>query len=470
MSTTTGRELWRLGAGDLAAAIREKRVSSREAVQAHLDRIDAVNPKVNAVVRVLADSALQAADGADRRLRAGEETGPLHGVPLTVKENVDLAGSPTTQAVAVLAEAVPAIDAPHVAHLRAAGAIPIARTNLPDFALRWHSDNALYGPTRNPWDASRTPGGSSGGEAVALATGMTPLGVGNDLGGSLRWPAQCGGICSLKPTLGRIPQATVIEPADPPISIQLMAVQGPMARRVGDLRLALEVMSRPSPRDPWYVPAPLTGAAPDRPTRVALVVDPAGQGTSQQVAGGIRRAAEALSAAGYAVEEVDPPEVARAAETWTSMLGAEIRVMWPLMEPLVSGDANLFMHTFLGMIPPVEMVEYVQTFIVREALGRAWAEFQERHPLIVAPVGTEPPFLVGADLTAEGIGAIAASMRMVVPVNLLGLPAVAVPTGVAEGLPQVVQVIGPRFREDLCLEAAQAIEDACGLVTPIEPR
>jgi len=140
------------------------------------------------------------------------------------------------------------------------------------------------------------------------------------------------------------------------------------------------------------------------------------------------------------------------------------------MEPLVCDDANLFMRTFLGLIPPVEMAEYVQTFMVRQALGRAWAEFQERYPLIVAPIGTEPPFVVGADLTADGISAIAASMRMVVAVNLLGLPAVAVPTGVADGLPQVVQVIGPRFREDPCLDAAQAIEDACGLVTPIEPR
>src|SRR5439155_2029018 len=142
----------------------------------------------------------------------------------------------------------------------------------------------------NPWDAARTAGGSSGGEAAALATGMTALGVGNDLGGSLRWPAQCNGISSLKPTLGRIPSASAIEPVDPPISIQLMAVQGPMARRVADLRLALEAMSRPSPRDPWYVPAPLAGEPPPQPVRVALVVDPAGQGVSEQVAGGVRRA------------------------------------------------------------------------------------------------------------------------------------------------------------------------------------
>jgi amidase len=464
---TTGTELWGFGASELAAAIRERRVSSREAVQAHLDRIEAVGPRVNALVRVLGEEALSAADAADARLGAGEDVGPLHGVPITVKENVDLAGTPTTQGVAVFAEAVPAIDAPHIAHLRRAGAIPIGRTNLPDFALRWHTDNALYGPTRNPWDASRTPGGSSGGEGVALATGMTPLGVGNDLGGSLRWPAQCSGICSLKPTQGRIPTATVLEPADSPMSIQLMAVQGPMARHVADLRLALRVMSQPSARDPWYVPAPLIGEA--RPARVALLVDPAGQAASPHVAEGVRKAAAALGDAGYQVEEVEPPEVARAARTWLDLLGADLRVMWPLMAPLVSADANLFMTTFLGLYPPVDEAEYLQTCMARQALGRAWGEFQETYPLIVAPISTQPPFPVGRDLHADGIQAILATMPMVVTVNLLGLPAAAVPAGVAEGLPQVVQVIGPRFREDLCLAAAEAIEEACGIPTPIDP-
>jgi amidase len=430
-SGTTGTELWGMGAAELAAAVRERRVSSREAVQAHLDRIEALEPRVNAVVRVLGEEALAAADDADRRLRAGEEVGRLHGVPITVKENIDLAGVPTTQAVAALSGAVPAVDAPHVAHLRGAGAIPIGRTNLPDFALRWHTDNAVYGATRNPWDASRTPGGSSGGEGAALATGMTPLGVGNDLGGSVRWPAQCNGICSLKPTLGRIPQATVIEPADAPISIQLMAVQGPMARHVADLRVALEIMSRPSARDPWHVAMPLTGAP--QPARVGLLVHPAGAPTSPQIGAGVRRAADVLSAAGYEVEEVEPPDVLRAADTWQQMLGAEIRVMWQIMSPLASDDANRFMGLLMDLIPPLDMAGYLQTFMVRQALCRAWAEFQQTYPLVVAPVATEPPFAVGADLTAEGIDAIRASMPMVVAVNLLGLPAVAVPAGVEDG-------------------------------------
>lgn len=470
MKATTGTELWSLGAAELAAAIRERRASSREVVEAHLTRIDSVNQQVNAVTTVLAERARLAADEADRRLAAGEPLGVLHGVPVTVKENIDLAGSSTTWAVAALKDAIPAIDAPQVAHVLDAGAIPIGRTNLPDFALRWHSDNALYGAVRNPWDASRTPGGSSGGEGAALATGMTALGLGNDLGGSLRWPAQCNAICSIKPTLGRIPQATVVEPVDGPVSIQLMSVQGPMARRVADLRLALEVMSRPSVRDPWYVPAPAKGEALPAPIRVALVSDPAGQGTSTHVAAGVRKAAEALTAAGYTVEAVEPPEVARAAETWMTMLGADIRLMWPLMSPLVSEDANRFMSTLLDAYPEIDAGTYMQTFMARQAIARAWGEFQLTHPLILAPVSTEPPFAVGADLTPDGVQAIVRSMRMVVTVNLLGLPAAAVPTGITDGLPQGVQVIGPRFREDLCLDAAEAIENACGIPTPIDPR
>jgi hypothetical protein len=224
-------ELWRKSAVELAAMIRDREVSSREVIQAHLDRIEAVNPHLNAIVRLLPDQALAAADAADRAVSDGTRLGPLHGVPFTVKENIDLAGTPTTQGVPALAEAVAPADAPQVERLRAAGAIPIGRTNLPDFALRVHTDSALHGLTRNPWNPQRTPGGSSGGEAAALATGMSPLGLGNDLGGSLRNPAHCCGIASIKPSTGAVPSATVIPPEDWSISFQLMAVQGVMARR-----------------------------------------------------------------------------------------------------------------------------------------------------------------------------------------------------------------------------------------------
>jgi len=241
-------ELWRKGAVELAAMIRDREVSSREVVQAHLDRVAAVNPHLNAIVRLLPDQALAAADAADRAVADGTGLGPLHGVPFTVKENIDLAGTPTTQAVPALAEAVAPVDAPQVERLRAAGAIPLGRTNLPDFGLRVHTDSALHGLTRNPWNPQRTPGGSSGGEAAALATGMSPFGLGNDLGGSLRNPAHCCGVASIKPSTGAVPFATVIPPEDLNISFQLMAVEGVMARRVADVRAAFTVMAGQHPR------------------------------------------------------------------------------------------------------------------------------------------------------------------------------------------------------------------------------
>lgn len=198
--------------GELAQAIRKKEISSREVIQAHLDRINAVNGGLNAVTVVLHEQALLAAQEADQALGKGVAVGPLHGVPMTVKENIDLANSPTTAGVVALKDAIPPLESPHVTQLKRAGAIPIGRTNQPDFALRYYTANALRGATKNPWDATRTPGGSSGGDAVALATGMTPLGLGNDYGGSLRYPSQCCGTTALRPTLGRVAWASSLAP------------------------------------------------------------------------------------------------------------------------------------------------------------------------------------------------------------------------------------------------------------------
>jgi amidase len=458
-----------MSARDLASAIRSKQVSSREVVQSHLRRIEAINPSVNAVTVVLGEQALAEAEAADRAVATRQELKPFHGVPFTIKENLDVAGTATSQGVKALAGATPALDAPNVERMRAAGAIAIGRTNLPDFALRWHTDNELRGSTINPWDRKRTPGGSSGGDAVALATGMTPFGLGNDLGGSLRWPAQCCGITSLKPTIGRIPHATTIEPVDGPISIQLMAVEGPMARRVADLRAGFEAMAGTSWRDPWTVPAPLDGPALSKPIRVALVTDPAGLGTSKQVADGVRKAARALANAGYAVDEVEPPSIELVAKTWQDILNPDLRAMWQIMSPLVGTDANRFMAAAFSVWPIPDPVTNLQSFIIRQALLRAWGEFQQKHPLVVAPIYTDVPFEVGKDLTESGVAEILRGMRMVVAINALGLPAVAVPVGVDDGIPQSVQVIGPRYREDICLDAAEALERSLGVITPIDP-
>jgi len=471
MSITTATELWRMSATDLAEAIRSRQTSSQEVIQAHLRRIEAVNPAVNAVTVVLGEHALDAAKAADRAVAAGAELPPLHGVPFTVKENIDLAGTPTTLGVKVLADAYPALDAPTVERMRAAGAIPMGRTNCPNFTLRWHTDSELWGATVNPWDRSRTPGASSGGEAAALATGMTPLGLGNDGLGSLRWPAQCCGISVLKPTLGRIPHATTIEPTDFPIGYQLTGVEGPMARRVADLHDAFEVLAGPTWRDPWSVPAPLRAPQPAKPIRVALVIDPAGQGTAKQVQDGVRKAARVLEDAGYAVEEVEPPSIVAAARTLLNMLNTpDMRAVWQRFSPLMPADTQRFMSAFYEVAGDPGPVTTMQSFVTRQTLLRAWGEFQQTHPLVVAPIFTDVPFEAGTDLDEGRVAETIRGMRMAIAVNALGLPAVALPVGIGDGLPQAVQVIGPRYREDLCLDAAAALEDRVGILTPIDPR
>jgi amidase len=468
MSMATITELWRMSATELAEAIRFNQVSSREVVEAHLRRIEEVNSSINAVTVVLAEQALDAAKAADRITTEGRELPRFHGVPVTIKENIDLVGTPTTQGTKSLAHAYPSVDAPDVERLRAAGAIPIGRTNLPTLGMRLHTDSELRGATVNPWDRSRTPGGSSGGEAAAIATGMSPLGLGNDTGGSLRWPAQCCGITTLKPTLGRIPHASSIEPADPPISSQLMGVDGPLSRRVADLRTAFEVMAGVNWRDPWTVPAPLRG--PAVPMRAAIVLDPGGLGAAPQVQEGIRNAAAALEDAGYGVDEIEPPSIAAAAKTALDMLSPDWHLWWEFMSSTADPDTKRFMTALLEAVGEPDPLTTILSFMTRESLLRAWGEFQEGHPLIVAPTCTDAPFEVGKDMTASGVADIHRGMRMALAVNALGLPAVALPVGVAEGLPQAVQVIGPRYREDLCLDAAEAIEDRLGILTPIDPR
>jgi amidase len=470
MSVTTATDLWRMSATDLAEAIRSGQASSQEVMDAHLRRIEAVNPSIHAVTVVLAEPAFDAAEAADRTLAVGEDLPPLHGVPFTVKEDIDLVGTPTTMGAKALAGSFPTQDAPVVDRLRAAGAIPIGRTNLPTLGMRLHTDSELRGATANPWDASRTPGGSSGGEAAAVATGMSPLGLGSDTGGSLRWPAQCCGIGTLKGTLGRIPHASSIEPADPPIGTQLMGAHGPLARRVSDLRVALEVIAGPTWRDPWTVPVPLRGLGTADPVRVAVVLDPAGQGTATQVEDGVRKAARALEDAGYVIDVVEPPSIDVAAKTALDMLSPDWHLWWHSMSASMPTDTKRYMLGLFEAVGDPDPLTIAMSFMSRQSLLRAWGEFQQEYPLIVAPISTDVPFEVGADLTAAGVAEIHRALRMALAISALGLPAVAIPVGIIDGLPQAVQVIGPRYREDLCLDAAQALEDRVGIITPIDPK
>lgn len=468
------QSLWKYSALELAALIARRDVSCVEVIDAHLVRIAAVNPGLNAIVRVLADEARAAAVAGDRQVASGAALGPLHGVPITVKENIDMAGLPTTWGVKALAGAVVPLDAPVVQRMRAAGTIPIGRTNLPDMALRVHTDSSLHGVTRNPWNAARTPGGSSGGEAVALATGMSALGLGNDIGGSLRNPANACGIASIRPSMGRVPDAGFVPGEDHLLSVQLMNVNGPMARRVADVRAGLLAMMGAHPRDPWSVSVPLAGVPSSRPLRVAVVAEPPGGRTDARVAAAVRRAAAALSDAGYEVVDACPPRYEEAVATWSQLLIGDFAMVMPQLMPLMGTSGAAFLSMMQAAVPPfANAAAMSQLFVQREGIARAWSQFMAEHALVLSPTWSQLPFEAGFDAASpEGAAATAEMMRPVVPANLLGLPSACVPADRDEGtgLPIGVLLTGARFRDDLCLDAAEAIEQRLPLATPIEPR
>ena len=335
-------ELWQQSASELAAMIAGKEVSSVEVIDAHLARIEQVNPHLNAITRVLADEARAGAKAADASLASGDALGPLHGVPLTVKQNIDLAGCATDNGVPAFAEAISPVDAPVVERMRAAGAIPIGRTNCPDMALRVHTDSSLHGLTRNPWDPTRTAGGSSGGEASALASGMSPIGLGNDIGGSLRNPATLlrhrlaealrrarAGV-RLRPDGGR----TGLLPAD--------ARRGPDGSE--DRRRAPRAAGPRRPRSPRSVLGAGTRSTRRCP-RAGRCVSPCwpalpGGSTDPRVADCVTAAADALADAGYDVTESGPPRFEEVLTTWFAFIGEDIRTMSPLITPIMSDDAQ----------------------------------------------------------------------------------------------------------------------------------
>jgi amidase len=456
--------LYEHSASELAELIRRREVSSREVVQAHLDRIESVNARINAVTVTLAESALAAADAAD----IAQNAGPLHGVPFTIKENIDCVGSATANGVPALATAMPAIDAPVVARMKAAGAIPIGRTNMPEMGLRLSTDNPLRGRTLNPWNPELTAGGSSGGDAVALATGMTPFGLGNDIGGSLRNPAYCNGIASLKPTQGRIPHATCIDPQDGGMAVQAMLVEGPMARSVTDLRLGLSILAGRDNRDPISVDAPLTGPEPAR-RRAALVTTMPGGSIPDVTVREIRRAGELLAAAGWEVEESLPPELEKVTEIWGNVLAIDFAVMVPMIQPVITEALAAILLQLCQRFDPGSLPNSA-VHAERSRLQRTWSAFFANYPVVVGPTWTQLPWPADADLDPKtGLDLLIDTIRFITPGNALGLPSVALPTGVSQGLPTGIQIYADLWREDLCLDAAEIVEAGVTRPTPMDP-
>ncbi len=460
-------EIWQWDAATTVDQVASGAVSTRQVVEAHLARLDAVNPQLNAVTNDIREHALVAADARDASQAAGEALGPMHGVPVTIKENIDIEGQPTPNGLPVLADVLAPGDSPLVTHLQNAGAVVIGRTNTPEMSYRWHTDNPLRGETKNPWSSQRTPGGSSGGAASAVAAGIGVLAHGNDLGGSIRQPANCCGLVGLRPSLGRVPAYNPSSPAERTLALQLMSVQGPLARSVADARLAFEIMAQRSAHDPWHIDAPTLGKALDTPIRVAATYGAASIETDPAVRTAIDTAAAHLAAAGYQIEFVDPPDLEAIVHGWQSILATETSVTaLEQLRTITSDDFQriigwLFTDEFL-----LDLAGYVQAFSQRAMLLRRWTQFLDAQPLVLAPVSQQLPFAPNDDASSQSrLEEIVAGHAPLVAVNYLGLPSVAVPVLLHESGPVGVQLIGRPLREDICLDAAQVIEDQVGVMT-----
>ena len=467
---------WSWTAAQMAGAVRDRKISARELMQSCLTRIEQVNPTLNALAEIDPDAVLAEADAADRQLAKGTGVGPLHGVPVATKINTDQKGFATSNGIAAFREMVAIEDGPPVANLRRAGAVFVGRSNSPAFALRWVTDNDVYGLTLNPWSREHTPGGSSGGAAAAVAAGMVPLAQGNDIGGSVRQPAFCCGIAGLRPTSGRIPSWNGPADADQPLSVQLMAVQGPMARSVEDLRLALDVMRSPDPRDCLHSPVPLVFAESNEPRRVGLLRDVGIAAPSPAVDAALQDSARVLRQAGYVVEEIELPLLEEAYRLWWLLGMGEFRAAMPLMEQV--GDDRIRKATsyYYEVIADwcgssLSLEAYMAGYARRGTLIARLQKFMEHYSLILLPTCTEQAFEQNADVrNVEGMRRVMQNNWSMMAISLLGFPAAAIPTGVVNGLPVGVQVMGRRFREDMVLDTCAVLEAGFGRISPIEPQ
>ncbi len=463
------QDLWKLDATELTRRVRSREVSAREATLSALARLDAVNPRLNAVIQTMPEEALAAADAVDRSLARGEPAGLLAGVPVTVKVNIDQKGFATTNGLKLQAAHRATEDSPVVSNFRKAGAVIIGRTNTPAFSLRWFTSNDIHGETFNPRDKGLTPGGSSGGASAATAAGIGAIGHGTDIGGSVRYPAYACGIHGLRPTLGRIPAWNPSLP-DRDIGPQLMAVSGPLARTVRDLRLALAAMSQGDARDPWWVPAPLEG--PPAPRRAALCIAPEGMKVAPPVVAALRDAAARLLAAGWEVEEVaEVPPLREPARLQAKLWLATLPHGGMAMAEREGEAASLAVYRHMAALTaPPDFSDYQDKQTRRLGCVRDWMLFIERYPVLLLPVSGELPFPNQADQRgAEAFSAIIEAQLVQVGLPLMGLPGLTVSTGLVGKAPVGVQLVGGRYREDLLLAAGEDIAAGGTPPSPIDP-
>jgi Asp-tRNA(Asn)/Glu-tRNA(Gln) amidotransferase A subunit family amidase len=458
-----------LPATEIVRLIGTGEVSAVDVVRAHLEQIERLEPRLHAFVDVRAEAALREASDQDSAAAAGRARGPLGGLPISVKSAIEVAGLRCETGSPSRRDTVAITDAVVVARLRAAGAIVVGTTNVAEMLMGYESDNPLHGRTASPWDLARTPGGSSGGESAAIASGMSGGGVGSDGGGSVRVPAHFTGICALKPTPGRLPSTGHQPPCLGPFS--LLGVVGPMARRVHDLRAMFSVMAGWDGNDPMAAPVPVT--PPERftePVRIGYFEDDGRTMVTRETREAVRRAAGAAEAAGHRVEAFRPAELDRAREIW-NVLFAELGLLL-LGETLDGAERTLpILEAFLAghAPPPLTGTRLLHAWIDRDELRASLLRQMDTYRILICPVAAIPAFRHGErSWSCEGttVGYLDA-MSYTQWFNALGNPAVVVPVGRSpEGLPIGVQVVARPYEEELALSVAAAIERDCGGYRP----
>jgi len=435
----------------IAELIRSGAVSPVEVAEAHLDQIGKLNPHLNAIV-TLAPDLLEKAKEAESALQRGGHVGPLHGVPVTIKDTIETAGLLSTSGSKLRADYIPAKDAPAVARLKAAGAIVLGKTNASEMAMDYTADNLVFGRTNHPLDASLTPGGSSGGEAAAIASHMSPGGLGSDLAGSIRVPAHFCGIAGLKPGAGRVPGEGQFPPSSGPYS--LGAVIGPLARTVGDLRSLFRVIVNSE--------GPRMSTLKD--LRVAWYVDDGVAPVTQETKAAVESVVASLSDAGFVTEERRAPHVERANELWLKVFSRASVVQLRKAYAGRESEGGSFVTWRLSSAddtPPASLDEYIGIWMERDQLRAEMIDWMETTPILVCPVGSTPAYkhdTLKVTLDGVSIGAFRA-FSYAQAFNLFDLPVVTIPAGKSkEGLPIGVQIVGRPFAEELILDVAEIVE------------
>ncbi|VWD55861.1 amidase [Burkholderia lata] len=462
-------ELWQLPATELAKRVRHREVSAREVADAVLDRLDAVNPAINAVIEHRPDEVRRQADEVDRAIARGDDPGPLAGVPVTVKINVDQAGFATTNGTRLQENLIARVDSPVVGNIRKAGGILLGRTNSPTFALRWFTSNLVHGHTRNPRNPSLTPGGSSGGAAAAVAAGIGPLAVGTDIGGSVRYPAYACGVHGIRPSLGRVPAFNASSP-ERAIGAQMMSTAGPIARTIDDLSLALRAFAAPDPRDPWHVAVPFDGR--EVPKRAALCVRPGGLQVVPEVEAALRDAARRLSDAGWTVDEIDdtPPMREAALLQEQLWLGDGFDALTNAVVKDGDPGAAAVVEAVRGKVRDLPADVISRALVRRTTLTRQWRLFLDEYAVVLLPVSSELPFPDDLDRQGQaGFDRVWEAQLTLRALPAMGLPGLAVTTSLVNGVPVGVQVVAAHHREDLCLLAGRDIEARGVPVAPVDP-